>query len=1361
MTMKITHLYSETAGNRPQAENVDVGQLWINTSDATMGTKKQDGTLVTFAQLSEAEKQAALNAIPKTGQVAGVTVSAIAGNTNTDAATIDDNSDTVLAGTLTANPFVVTANKTTAHKTTKLVLTKPQGVTSSVTWNGVDLWLIGDEAPQFGDTEDEQELCVAIFTSPTKVAVNVVYNTEHPTEVEGGGTGTWGEIEGTLSNQTDLQNALDAKADASALTSAVENADATFAPKVDAALTGTATLNGNNIATVDQIPDVSGFATKTELTGYVPVTGGTLTGALNVVEPTEDANAASKGYVDSEINSLNIAQYATISALTAGLATKANTEDLNDYLPIAGGTLTGALSVLAPTENAHAANKQYVDNQITALNIEQYATTTALNEGLAEKADNADLVGLMPKSGGTFTGEVNVQDPTSASNPATKEYVDTEIADLNISQYATATSVTSGLATKANTADPTFAGTVTVPNPSVNGAAANKQYVDTAIADLDIDQYATTEALTSGLAEKADTSDLTSGLAQKANVSDLNSYMPKTGGAFTGAITVQNPTANNNPATKQYVDNAVASVYKYKGSVANEAALPSSDLTIGDVYNVEDTGDNFAWTGTDWDKLAGTVDLSNYATVAQVNAKADDDEVVKLTGNQTVGGIKTFDETIVVDANPLIRTANLTGVSIADTPEDRTSTVQRILAQAVDKDGRRLISLETSFNNTRRRSIYINGRDAANTGWVQLAIFSEDFNGNCTLQLGSNPDEGEDSTIAATTAWVRDTIASLVPDIKVSNATLADRATQLANSRNITLTGDVTGSASFNGTANASIASTLANSGVTAGAYGPTAAATLAFGGSVNVPQITVDAKGRATAVVNRAITLPVAPTSVSGNAGTATRLATARTISLTGDATGSASFNGSADAEIDVTVSHADTADTATSATSATTATRLSANKTFSLTGAVTGSVSSNLSGNVSIATTYTAMTGATSSAAGTMGAVPAPAAGYNGRFLRGDGTWQTPTDNKMQQNASTSNAEYPMLAKSTTATANINGQAIFDADVTINPSLSRISANKYIGATTTTTYVGGATQGGSILEDSENAGGDFSSFIRYKSTNGAFTLTGYQGYFEVNYVNDDNIEAGTNTTSAKLRFSEAGVLTATGGFSGDLSGNADTATTLATTRTFRVNLASTSTANFNGSDNCTPGVTGTLPIANGGTGLTASPSMLTNLDSTTAANVLAASPRPGITGTLAIAHGGTGATTAAAARIALGALATSGGTVSGNLTVTGTLSGGTLSATSDVRLKDVKGSVEDIDLSSISSYRYTFKDDEEGKVHIGLIAQDVQKVVPEAVKVIDEEGHLGIEYNAIVALLVDKINRLEERIAQLEDATYSSIGE
>ena len=47
-----------------------------------------------------------------------------------------------------------------------------------------------------------------------------------------------------------------------------------------------------------------------------------------------------------------------------------------------------------------------------------------------------------------------------------------------------------------------------------------------------------------------------------------------------------------------------------------------------------------------------------------------------------------------------------------------------------------------------------------------------------------------------------------------------------------------------------------------------------------------------------------------------------------------------------------------------------------------------------------------------------------------------------------------------------------------------------------------------------------------------------------------------------------------------------ADTADKLTTAHTIRTNLASTSAASFNGTANITPGVTGTLPIANGGTG-------------------------------------------------------------------------------------------------------------------------------------------------------------------------------
>lgn len=48
-----------------------------------------------------------------------------------------------------------------------------------------------------------------------------------------------------------------------------------------------------------------------------------------------------------------------------------------------------------------------------------------------------------------------------------------------------------------------------------------------------------------------------------------------------------------------------------------------------------------------------------------------------------------------------------------------------------------------------------------------------------------------------------------------------------------------------------------ADSGVTAGSYGPTANATPEAGGSIVVPQVTVDKRGRVTGAADRTITLP------------------------------------------------------------------------------------------------------------------------------------------------------------------------------------------------------------------------------------------------------------------------------------------------------------------------------------------------------------------------------------------------------------------------------------------------------------------------------------------------------------------------
>ncbi|MDL4876463.1 hypothetical protein [Enterococcus gallinarum] len=89
-------------------------------------------------------------------------------------------------------------------------------------------------------------------------------------------------------------------------------------------------------------------------------------------------------------------------------------------------------------------------------------------------------------------------------------------------------------------------------------------------------------------------------------------------------------------------------------------------------------------------------------------------------------------------------------------------------------------------------------------------------------------------------------------------------------------------------------------------------------------------------------VTLPVTLTGNAPTATSATKLSTARTIALSGGATGSASFDGSGNVSIATTL-----------AGNAPSATKLATARTISLTGGVTGSASFNGTANASIATT------------------------------------------------------------------------------------------------------------------------------------------------------------------------------------------------------------------------------------------------------------------------------------------------------------------------------------------------------------------------------------------------------------------------
>lgn len=167
---------------------------------------------------------------------------------------------------------------------------------------------------------------------------------------------------------------------------------------------------------------------------YVKKSGDTMTGALNmqnhkvtnVAAPTETADAANKGYVDT-----------AISGLTDGTTAM-------PYVKKAGDTMTGALNLPAPTTDANATNKKYVDDKDAVLNAAIQAETknreTAINGvlqqiGELETGIEGDLAGYLPLTGGTLTGDLllkgfivsGLREPDGPNDATRKSYVDNAV----------------------------------------------------------------------------------------------------------------------------------------------------------------------------------------------------------------------------------------------------------------------------------------------------------------------------------------------------------------------------------------------------------------------------------------------------------------------------------------------------------------------------------------------------------------------------------------------------------------------------------------------------------------------------------------------------------------------------------------------------------------------------------------------------------------------------------------------------------------------------------------------------------------------------------------------------------------------
>jgi hypothetical protein len=251
----------------------------------------------------------------------------------------------------------------------------------------------------------------------------------------------------------------------------------------------------------------------------------------------------------------------------------------------------------------------------------------------------------------------------------------------------------------------------------------------------------------------------------------------------------------------------------------------------------------------------------------------------------TPAGQQTPVEAIRIGANQVVTLANALPIASGGTGQTTAgAAINALLPSQSGNSGRFLTTNGTSPSwanvpspNNGTLTLAVSG-----TGLSGSASFTADQAGNSTFTVTSNATSANTAGAIVARDGSGNFTASTITAALSGNASTA---TSLATGRTIGMTGDVTWtSGSFNGSANVTGTATLATTGVTAGSYG----------GNNSIPSITVDAKGRVTAVSTvtpsgtYAISISGSSASTTGNAATATILQTTRTIN-------GVNFNGSA----------------------------------------------------------------------------------------------------------------------------------------------------------------------------------------------------------------------------------------------------------------------------------------------------------------------------------------------------------------------------------------------------------------------------------------------------------------------------------
>jgi hypothetical protein len=103
-----------------------------------------------------------------------------------------------------------------------------------------------------------------------------------------------------------------------------------------------------------------------------------------------------------------------------------------------------------------------------------------------------------------------------------------------------------------------------------------------------------------------------------------------------------------------------------------------------------------------------------------------------------------------------------------------------------------------------------------------------------------------------------------------------------------------------------------------------------------------------------------------------------------------------------------------------------------------------------------------------------------------------------------------------------------------------------------------------------------------------------------------------------------------------------------------------------------------------------------------------------------------------------------------SGALTVGSLTASGNVTAFSDERLKTNVRTIEGA-LDKIEAMRGVYFD-KDGKQSVGVIAQEIEKILPEVVQVHEATSYKSVAYGNITAVLIEAIKELTARLTEVE---------